>query len=184
MISFLADNMNLDTGKMSYSDAVINIIWVLVVLVIIIFLIVFVIKFLGQKNRSWSRNQAIRTLGAIGLAQNKSMQVIELGDSIYIIGVGDDIRLVDKISDPEEVAALVAHFEQNQSNQSQDLVPYVSNLMKKFRKSDDNSSMSQEDLNPSFHEVFQSKLNRVSNRKQKVEELLHDENNSDRLMDK
>ncbi|WP_152392480.1 flagellar biosynthetic protein FliO [Paenibacillus guangzhouensis] len=183
MISFLA--LESDTGNnLSYSGAVMNIIWVLIVLVIIIFLIVFVIRFLGQKNRNWSRNQAIRTLGAIGLAQNKSMQVVEIGDSIYIIGVGEDIRLIDKVSDPDEVAVILASFEQNQTRQGQDIAPILSNLMKKFRKSEDSAPLSQEELNTSFHEVFQSKLNRVTSRKQKVEELLQDENNSDRLMDK
>lgn len=173
-----------DFSPMSHSDALLTIIWVLIVLIIMVVLIVFVIKFLGNKNRMWSRNQAIRTLGAIGLAQNKSLQVIELGDNIYVIGVGDDIRLVDKITDEAEVAAVLAHFESRQAASPQDMIPSLVNMFKKFKKNG-NSDLPQEgEPDVSFHEILHNKLNRVSNRKLKVEELLHNDNNADRLMDK
>lgn len=173
-----------ELNQQSYSDAVLNIVWVLVVLVIIIALIVFTIRFLGQKNRGWLRNRSIRTLGAIGLGQNKSLQVLEIGDSIYLVGVGEDVQLVDKVTDPDEVASILAAFEQDQTNPNHDMVPFLSNLMKRFRKTEEPSSVQGEDISSSFHEVFQQKLNRVSNRNQKAKELLQDEKNADRLMDK
>ena len=84
-----------------------NLFTVIVVLGLIIALIILLVRFLGKRNRYLSQSHAIRTLGAIGLGPNKSLQVIELGGSIYLVGVGEDISLVDKISNPDEVASLV-----------------------------------------------------------------------------
>ncbi|MFD2878761.1 flagellar biosynthetic protein FliO [Paenibacillus rhizoplanae] len=54
--------------------------------------------------------RSIRTLGALGLGPNKSIQIIELGSSLYLIGVGDDISMMDKITDPAEVALIISAF--------------------------------------------------------------------------
>ena len=58
------------------------------------------------------QGRSIRTLGAVGMGPNKSLQLVEIG-AIYVIGVGEDVRLVDKISDPAEVALIQVAFEQD-----------------------------------------------------------------------
>ncbi|CAH0119821.1 flagellar biosynthetic protein FliO [Paenibacillus sp. MSJ-34] len=186
MISLLSVEPEIPGRSYDPMSAVLNVVWVIVAMIIVIALIVVVAKFLGQKNRTWLKNRSIRTLGAIGLAQNKSLQVLEIGNTIYVIGVGDDVRLVDKVSDPDEVAAIVAAFESELANRTE-FGPLINGIRSKFRKREaktEQYDQEQEMSSVSFHEVFQTKLNRMPNRKQKVEELLQDENNADRLMDK
>ncbi|MFD3260935.1 flagellar biosynthetic protein FliO [Paenibacillus lentus] len=156
-----------------------NLITVIVVLVIIIILIVLLIRFLGKRNRYLSQSRSIRTLGAVGLGPNKSLQVIEVGGNVYLVGVGEDISLVDKISDPEQVALLLQAFAE-EGAEFPGLASVIGSFVSRFRK----NSPEEEELDEAkFHEVFQSQLRKLPTRKQQVEELLQDkeEQSTDRL---
>ncbi|GAE04786.1 flagellar biosynthesis protein FliZ [Paenibacillus sp. JCM 10914] len=148
--------------------------YVFIVLAIIVALIVFLIRFLGKKNQSWMQGRSIRTLGAVGMGPNKSLQLVEIGGSIYVIGVGEDVRLVDKISDPAEVALIQAAFDQDSGIHNGALPPFIANLAAKLRKDKPSEDIELEETS-SFHEVFESKLRSVPNRKEKVEELLRED---------
>ncbi|MFC4775383.1 flagellar biosynthetic protein FliO [Paenibacillus sp. GCM10023252] len=159
-------------------------IWVIVSLVIVITLIIFVIKWLSQRNRVWGSNQrSLRTLGGIALGQNKSMQVIELGGKLYVVGVGEEITLLDKIDKPEEVELIVDMFEQKASNNWQG--SNLGTLINKLRDRVGRQSESKEEWNTqsSFQHVLQDKLNQQATHKQKLESLLKDSKSDDRLMD-
>lgn len=156
-----------------------NLFTVIVVLGLIIALIILLVRFLGKRNRYLSQSHAIRTLGAIGLGPNKSLQVIEIGGSIYLVGVGEDISLVDKISNPDEVASLVQAFE-HEGMELAGLSSTLSGLISRFRKE---PPREEEELDGvAFHEVFQSQLRKMPDRKRQMEELLQDseEHSTDR----
>ncbi|MNJ40081.1 flagellar biosynthetic protein FliO [Paenibacillus bouchesdurhonensis] len=156
-----------------------NLLTVIVVLAIIIVLIVLLIRFLGKRNRYLSQSRSIRTLGAVGLGPNKSLQVIEIGGNVYLVGVGEDISLVDKISDPEQLALLHQAFAE-EAAEFPGLASVIGNFVSRFRK----PSPEEEELDETtFHEVFQSQLRKMPTRKQQVEELLQDkeEQSTDRL---
>ena len=148
--------------------------YVFIVLAIIVTAIVILIRFIGRKNQSWMQGRSIRTLGAVGMGPNKSLQLVEVGGSIYLIGVGEDVSLIDKISDPAEVALIQASFEQEHGLNSGTLPPFIAKLAGRFRKEPASEDIELEDTS-SFHEVFESKLRSVPNRKQKVEELLRED---------
>ncbi|WP_054958679.1 FliO/MopB family protein [Paenibacillus dakarensis] len=148
--------------------------YVFIVLAIIVTAIIFLIRFLGRKNQGWMQGRSIRTLGAVGIGPNKSIQLVEVGDSIYLIGVGENVSLLDKISDPEAVAQIQAAFDQEHGFKSGTLPPFIGSLMARFRKGQKSEDIELEDTS-SFHEVFESKLRSVPDRKQKVEELLRED---------
>lgn len=148
--------------------------YVFIVLAIIVTAIVILIRFLGRKNQSWMQGRSIRTLGAVGIGPNKSIQLVEVGGSIYLIGVGENVSLIDKISDPAEVALIHASFEQEHGLNSGVLPPFITNFVARFRKEQKSEDIELEDTS-SFHEVFESKLRSVPGRKQKVEELLRED---------
>lgn len=153
-----------------------NLINVIFVLAIIIFLIVVLVRFLGKRNRLFSQSRSIRTMGAIGLGPNKSLQVIEIGSSIYLVGVGEDISLIDKVSDPEEVSLIQLAFEDDET-QFSSLSSVVSNMTSRFKRGNKNEFLQEEEeLNEaSFSELFQSQLQKFPNRRKKLEELLRDQ---------
>lgn len=158
-----------------------NLVTVIVVLGLILVLIVVLIRFLGKRNRLLTQSQSIRTLGAIGLGPNKSLQVVEIGGNIYLIGVGEDISLVDKISDSAEVALMMQAFEEERTEFA-GFASVMSGLISRFKK----EQPQEEELEgTAFHEVFQSQLQKMPNRKRQMEELLQntEEQSTDRSRD-
>ncbi|MHA0855976.1 flagellar biosynthetic protein FliO [Paenibacillus sp. CMAA1364] len=173
---------NVPTGPADTVNYGLNLVYVIVILAVIVTLIILLIRFLGSKNKSWFSNPMIRILGGVGIGPSKTLQVIEIGNSVYLIGVGEDISLIDKISDPNEVATILAALQEEADGRGNLLTPYIRKLVGKFRKDE---KVSEEILenDVSFHEVFDSKVRRMSNRKEKMEELLREDNNTDRLRD-
>lgn len=163
-------------------DYILNLVWVIIVLAVIIGLIVLLLRFLGRKNQTWLSRRAIRTIGGMALGPNKSIQVIEIGNTVYLIGVGDDITLVDKISDPEEAMLVIQSFQSEAAEPNQFLTPFISKLSNRFRPK---SAIQEEEIGDTdaFQEVFESKLRQIPNRRQKMEELLKEEDSTDRSRD-
>lgn len=164
------------------SNTLLNLLNVILVLAVIIVLIILLIRFLGRRNQSWSGVRSMRTLGAMGLGPNKSLQVIEIGGSLYLIGVGENISLIDKITDPLEVAAIIAVFEDSTSGQNNFLMPLVSKIKNKLQGEVPSEEIDLSE-NSSFYEVLQSKLRSAPDRKEKIEELLGDDNTKNESRD-
>ncbi|WP_440119795.1 flagellar biosynthetic protein FliO [Paenibacillus sp. QZ-Y1] len=159
-----------------------QLIWVIVVLAVILVLIVYLIRFLNKRNQRLFRDGTIRILGGVGLGQNKSLQIIEIGGSVYLLGVGDDIQLVDKVSDLEEAQRIIDSFERDASAQHGSLSPLIKKLAARLRKDEPPREKELEDTS-SFHELFESKLRQMPNRKEKMEKLLKEDNTTDRSRD-
>ncbi len=177
-----------DEGQMMFTgtnDLAGNMIWVIVSLAIVIVLIILVIKWLSQRNRMWGTNRSLRSLGGIALGQNNSLQVVEIAGRIYIVGVGENITLIDKLDDPEQASAVISALERVQESAwSKDL---ISQILKKFkdRNNHNESDPTNEQWNKtsSFQDLLQNKLSQQADRKQQLESLLHESKTNERLMD-
>ncbi|MBH5316630.1 flagellar biosynthetic protein FliO [Paenibacillus sp. GSMTC-2017] len=161
-----------------------NMVWVMVALAIVIFLILYVIKWLSKRNQLWGANRSMRSLGGISLGQNSSMQVVEIGERIYIVGVGQTITLLDKLEDPDDVASVIASLERQSDNgwTTKDLT----GLIQKWRNrttSHKESGNEQWNAPSSFQQMLDSKLKKGADRKEQLESLLQDHNKNERLMD-
>lgn len=165
----LANEQNKDLGQF---NPVWDMLTVIVVLAIIIVLIIVLVRFLGRRNRLSSNHQTIQTMGAVGLGPNKSLQVIQIGGAMYVVGVAENITLVDKITDPQELALLQQSFEEAEV-EFPAISSVFSNFVSRFKKKDD--LIQEEELEgSSFHEVFQTQIQKRPNRKQQIQELLKD----------
>lgn len=125
--------MSVNSEPLGSNNTLLNLLNVIIVLAVIIVLIVLLIRFLGRRNQTFMSGRSIRTLGAVGLGPNKSMQVIELGSSLYLIGIGENISILDKVTDPDEVALIIAAFEDQSSNQNNFLAPLIAKVKVKLR---------------------------------------------------
>jgi len=85
---------------------------VVLALGLVILLIMLLIRFLAARNQFWARSGAIRHLGGIGVGQHKSVQLLQIGGKLYVIGVGNDVRLLEKIDDEREIRDIVASLPQ------------------------------------------------------------------------
>lgn len=148
-------------------------------LIVIIGIFLVIVKFLSQKNKSLF-GRSLRTLGGVPLGQNKSIQVVEIGRSLYIVGVGDNVQLIEKIDDEEEATYITNMLTNNSigTPNFESLSGWWNKLRNKQEQPED------EDITASFQQVFHDKMQHLSDRKKRVDELLMDDNNKDRLNDK
>ncbi|QHW30056.1 flagellar protein [Paenibacillus rhizovicinus] len=173
-----------DDGKPDVGAGIGYLIWVIAALLIVIGLIILLIKWLASRNRGWGTNKALRSLGGIPLGQNKSLQVVELSGRVYVVGVGEDITLLDKIDDPDTAAAILDAIEQQNSRNwsSPSMAEFLARLRNK-RSSQEPTEEPWQPSNVSFKELLNNGMKRQADRKQKVEELLKEQNHNDRLLD-
>ncbi|MCM3709930.1 flagellar biosynthetic protein FliO [Sporosarcina luteola] len=69
------------------------------------------LKFINRKNRMFGQHRLMKNVGGISLGQQKSIQLVVIGESYYLIGVGDEVRLLKEITDPKEIASLESYLD-------------------------------------------------------------------------
>lgn len=88
------------------SSIYVDLLKMIAALAVIVGIIFILIRLLSKRGKWFQGQKVINRLAGLQLAQHKSLQVIEVGDMLYVVGVGDDVQLIDKIDDPEQVAAI------------------------------------------------------------------------------
>ncbi|MCG7342880.1 flagellar biosynthetic protein FliO [Sporosarcina sp. ACRSL] len=83
-------------------------------LLFVIGLLLALLKFINRKNRMFDQHRFIKNVGGLSLGQHKSIQLVVIGDSYYLIGVGDEVRLLKEITDPKEIKALESYFDEDE----------------------------------------------------------------------
>lgn len=147
---------------------------------LIILLFFVLIKYIAKKNKGAMFGNSIRSLGGVPLGQNKSIQIVEVGHSLLIVGVGENIQLLDKINDADEVAYIseLLHSSQDDRIGFGSLSKWISNLP--GRKKDVEEEV---EITSSFQQVFQDRMQRVTERNKNAHEWLSDQKQTDRLND-
>lgn len=174
-----SNNKSVDNFEFDSSPNIGSIITVFVVLILIIGLIVILIRFLAHKNNSWFSSRSIRHMGGVGLGQNKSVQIVKVGNSLYVVGVGENVSLIDKIVEQDEIDAIFQAANPDSSLSGKGILSYVSKSLN-FRKE---KSLPVEDYDPtaasSFQEIFHTKMQQVTERRQQLKDIIEDTNKSD-----
>lgn len=174
------EDQELSSNGSSTWDTFTMLLQVILYLAIIIGLFALIIRFVSKRNRISGFGHSVRSLGGVPLGQNKSIQIVEIGDALYVVGVGDNVQLLDKIDDAEEVAN-VSKLLQSRKDSVDMLSTFGSWLKRSVNRKE--AEEEAEDITHSFQQVFQDKLQQVSSRRQKVEHLMSSEKQKDRLND-
>lgn len=135
-------------------------------LIFVVALFYGLMKFLNKRNLNFQRNQLVQNLGGLSLGAQKSVQLLQVGKTLYLVGVGEDVQLLREITDPDEVATLLALY-----NERQELAttsPYIAEVLSKFKKKNNESSSVQQKQN-SFGELFEKKISEI--KQERSEEL-------------
>lgn len=99
-------------------------------LLLVLALLYAVLKFLNSKNRSFQHNALIQNLGGVQLGNQKSVQLLKVGDALFIVGVGEDISLMKEVTDEEEKARLLTIYAERQEMTA---APHIAELFGKAR---------------------------------------------------
>ncbi len=128
-------------------------------LLLVVGLLFVVLRFLNSKNRSFQQNRLIQNLGGMGVGQGKSVQLMQIGNSLYLVGIGDNITLLKEITDPNEIENLTSIYEEKATNGK--AIPYILEMFQRFKKGNDVTNNNHASSNTSFNETFQRKLQEV-----------------------
>ncbi len=120
-----SDSASINVGAWDY-------IKVLFALVFVLGLLLFVLRFLNKRSQSYQQNKLIQNLGGQAVGAQKSVQLLYIGEKIYIVGVGEDINLIQVIDDPQEVQQMLTLYNDKFSDISS--TPYIAEIFSKFKK--------------------------------------------------
>ncbi|MDI4646209.1 flagellar biosynthetic protein FliO [Cohnella hashimotonis] len=155
--------------------------WVLLVLLLMVGGIILLLRFIGRRNRGWWANRSLRSLGGLTLGANKSMQIVEWNNRIYVLGVGENVQLLESITDPDVVAALIAQYDTVEASRPA-VPPWLKQLLNKGGAASSGSEAAAKSgaESGSFEQTLEKRLRELSERKQQVDRLLSDSKPADR----
>jgi flagellar protein FliO/FliZ len=70
--------------------------------ILIIALLYMVLKYLSKKTKMYQAGGPFHSLGGHSLGNNRSLQMVMIGETLYIVGVGEDVNLIRTIPPGEE----------------------------------------------------------------------------------
>jgi flagellar protein FliO/FliZ len=127
-------------------------------LLFVVALLYGVLKLVNSRNRLYQQHQLMQNLGGLSLGQHKSVQLLQVGDSLFLVGVGEDISILKELTDIEEKEKLMKFYSEKQEFTPQ--IPYIAELLKRFKKpSSIETSVKQE--NGKFEQLFRKRLGEI-----------------------
>jgi len=141
-----------------------NLVQMAIMLFIIIGLIYVLIKFLKKRNHIFNNMQAMENLGGISVGQNKSLQIVRIGTKFYVIGVGENVNMLEEITDEALIEDLL--HRQQESQQSSNLL----SIFSRKKKGDDDGE------NSPFATLFANELENMKQNRHSLQKERKEDN--------
>ena len=140
--------------------------------------ILFVLlKFVNRKNRMYDKNRFMKNMGGLSLGQHKSIQLVVIGESYYLVGVGDDVSLLKEISDPEEIDKLIEFYKGDDLEVAKGM---LSRIIGKMTGASTKDPTTKTEDSADFGDLFKTKLDEMKEERQRhISRLTEKERNHD-----
>ncbi len=149
-------------------------------LVFVVGLLFALLKFVNRKNRIYDKTRFMKNIGGISLGQNKSVQLVVVGETYYLIGVGDDVRLLKEIKDDDEIAALLEFYDQPDQGSPSGMLAQALGKIPKLNPKKMQSNQESTEKSTDFSKVFNSRLDEIKKeRKRHISQLTEKERKHD-----
>lgn len=122
------------------------------------------LKLINSRNKLDS-GRSVENIGGTNLGNNKSLQLVKVGNSVLVVGVGDSINLLKEITDEQEREQLIQSYRDRSENMTitSDKLSGVVEKFKGLKKTKNKSS---------FSALLQDQLGQLSkDRKKKLTEM-------------
>jgi flagellar protein FliO/FliZ len=140
---------------------------VIFALFLVLMLLYVTLRFIKKKNQTYGFTKTMMNLGGTSLGNNRSVQLVKVGDRILVVGVGEDIQLLKEIDSEEEIQQILSQQQNDvqQLLQPSDIISKLVQQVKGYKKQNDK----QQD---SFKSLLASQLSDLSKgRKNLLQEL-------------
>ncbi|BAD64790.1 hypothetical protein J1TS1_14380 [Shouchella clausii] len=77
-------------------------------LIVVIALLYGLLRFVNKRAKTFQETKALHLVSGVSLGQNKSVQLVKVGETLLVVGVGDQVQLLKEIADPDEITAILA----------------------------------------------------------------------------
>ncbi|MCG7312209.1 flagellar biosynthetic protein FliO [Priestia flexa] len=135
----------------------------LVAFAFVIGLLLIVLKFVKSKGNVLKQNQLVENLGGTNLGNSKSVQVVKVGEQLFVVGVGENIELLSEVVGEDKEQLLKKYEDQRSDGEYKVVLP---SLFERKEK---------EAISVESMKSFTQSLNQMmKKRKTKLEELGRD----------
>lgn len=130
--------------------------------IFVVALLYFLLKFINKKSKVFKSTQLVENLGGTTLGANRSVQIVKIGNQIFIVGVGENVQLLKEIDDQDEYRQILTDYnnKMEQLVQPSDIVTKVIERAKKWQTT--------KTENVSFSSLFKSQLDEISKGRKKL----------------
>ncbi|GIO26163.1 flagellar biosynthetic protein FliO [Ornithinibacillus bavariensis] len=147
-----------DTGT---GELVFNLVKMVFALFLILVLIYILLKFLNKRNKLLNQVKALENLGGISVGPSKSIQIVRVGSKLFLVGVGEDVQLLEEIEDEQLKAEILNSYEQQSSMKPGNIITsFQQKLTKQERPSKESSG--------DFQQLFSSELEKLKLNRKKL----------------
>lgn len=94
------------TEQVEGSSTIVTIIKVVVTLAVLIGGFLLVVRWLNERTRGVRETGKMAHLGGVPLGKDRSVQLVRVQGKIYVVGVGQNVELIDTIEDDLEWASM------------------------------------------------------------------------------
>lgn len=134
-------------------------------LLFVLLLLYGVLRFINKRNKWFDNGRSVENIGGTSLGNNKSLQLVKVGNSILVVGVGDSINLIKEITDEKEAELLLQSYKERTETTAFS-TETITDLMKKLPINNKSTKPRQ------FSSVLKQQMSQLSDdRKKKIQEL-------------
>lgn len=123
-------------------------------LLLVIALIYVLLKFLNKRNKLFSQVKSLENIGGISVGQNKSIQIVRIGTKMYVIGVGENVEMLQELTD-EQVKKDLLHTDETKDSPARTLVTSL------FQSKSDGDRTPASKQNSEFKKLFSTELEKM-----------------------
>ncbi len=141
--------------ELNNGSLVLDLIKMVFALFLILALIYLLLKFLNKRNKIFNQVKALENLGGIAVGPSKSIQIVRVGNKIYLIGVGENVQLLEEIKDEDMKEEIIKSYGEQPEFKPENIL----SLFQRKSNQDNNS-------NVNFKNLFSNELEKLKqNRK-------------------
>ncbi|KYG35046.1 flagellar biosynthetic protein FliO [Alkalihalobacillus trypoxylicola] len=145
----------------------------------VIFLIYFGLRFINKKTQVYRSNHYMQNIGGVPLGSNRSIQLVRIGDRLFIVGVGDSIQLLKEIENEDEVEQILKqHESQLENGVDQTVQTGFGWLKKKLQKgNEENLNNDKTSDRNQFKQLLNNQLTQITSSQNELHEKVKERNN-------
>ena len=129
---------------------------------LILVMIYGLIKFLALRQQKMQPNQAVKLMGGTPLGNNKSLQLVKVGEKVLLIGVGDQVSLIKEISDVDEINSIEKSLEKQPTPLTNSLSTFIKDKISSRNETKTST------ISGGFEQLFKQSLTKQKAKQEKL----------------